>query len=153
VPRYDSTEYQYEYIVTAEAVLRFALSIGITDEQYLRELRVPGWQGMPAPPTFYLALAMESGRLVPRQELGVDGLPLSEDVAGVRVTAGETSVELYEPIHVGDSIRVTQRQISTQQKTGKSGPFVLQLLAREYARQDNELVVREQYSRILRSDA
>jgi acyl dehydratase len=153
VPRFDSNEYQYEYLVTAEAVLRFALSIGITDDQYLSELRDPAGSGMPAPPMFYLALAMESGRLVPRQELGLDGLPLAEDVDGVRVTAGETSVELYKPVHVGDSIRVTQRHISAEQKNGKSGPFVLQRLTREYARQDGELVVREQYSRILRSDA
>jgi len=153
VPRYDSNEYQYQYLVTAEAVLRFALSIGITDDQYLSELRDPAGSGMPAPPTFYLALAMESGRLVPRQQLGLDGLPLSEDIDGVRVTAGETSVELYKTMHVGDSIRVTQRQISAEQKNGRSGPFVLQRLAREYSRQDGELVVREQYSRILRSDA
>lgn len=71
----------------------------------------------------------------------------------MRVTAGETSVELYKPVHVGDLIRVTQRQISAEQKNGKSGPFILQRLAREYAGQDGELMVREQYSRILRSDA
>lgn len=148
-----SNDYEYEYLIAGEAVLRFALSIGIDDHQYLSRLRAPDASGVSAPPTFYLTLAMESGRLVPRRQLGQDGLPLAEGIEGVRVTAGETSVELHEPIRVGDSIRVTQRQVSADEKHGKSGPFVLQRMAREYVRQDGVLVVSEQYTRILRGDA
>jgi N-terminal half of MaoC dehydratase len=133
-------------------VLRFALSIGISDPEYLEALRDPYREGQPAPPTFYLTLAMTSNYLLPRNMLGIDGLPLMKDSPAPRVTAGETRVQIFHRIRVGDFISVTERVISDEPKRGKSGTFIVQSLERLYQRQDGVLVTAERYSRILRPD-
>ena len=133
-------------------VLRFALSIGIDDDSYLASLRDPYMKGQIAPLTFYIALAMTSKYLVPRDSLGTDGLPVPEHGRAYRVTAGDTQVEVYHRMAVGDIVTITERNLSEEPKRGKSGSFLIQTLERRYHRADGELMTLERYSRILRPD-
>jgi hypothetical protein len=131
-------------------VLRYALAIGLQRPDLIALYREADCQGTSAPVTFYAALGQAAGRLVDRDELAPDGLPMAEDHRGQRLTAGECNVTVARPIRVGEVISVRRSLLGYTRKAGRSGPFVVQRLRRSYADEAGDVVVSEDYSRILR---
>jgi len=131
-------------------VLRYALAIGLQRPDLIAQYREPDCQGANAPVTFYVALGQAAGRLVDRDELAPDGLPLAEDHGGLRLTAGECHVTVARAIRVGEVISVRRSLLGQACKAGRSGPFAVQFLRRSYADEAGNVVVSEDYSRILR---
>ena len=64
--------------------------------------------------------------------------------------AGETSIELGEPVVAGDVITVEKRLASLYEKEGRSGPLVFVDMEFTFTNQDDALVARERFTRIYR---
>lgn len=95
---------------------------------------------------------MQSYNLVRREGLEVDGSP-SEDVPPLptrRAMAGETSLELGEPVVAGDIVTVEKRLVDMFEKEGRSGPLVFVQMEFIFTNQNGDMVARETFTRIYR---
>lgn len=138
-------------VITREDVRRYAVAVGADDPVHhdVAAARAAGWPDLLAPTTFFCSLGLSLGRVIPRAQLGAEGLPLADDLAGRRVVAGGTEVEVVGDICAGDEITVAQRSVATEHKQGSAGPLELHVYERTY-RRGAELVVTERFTRIAR---
>lgn len=142
------------FAVTTRDIAQYAHAIDATDRIHFdqEEAQAAGYRGVVAPSLFPYVIRMQGYNLMGRDELEVDGSP-SADVPPLpthRAMAGETSIELGEPIVAGDVITVEKRLLDLYEKEGKTGPLVFVQMEFTYRNQDNQRVAREQFTRIYR---
>ncbi len=137
--------------VTRREVRAFAYSIGATDPVHheVDAARAAGYPDLVAPAYFFSSLGLSFGRLVPRERLGPEGLPLDDELSGQRVVAGETRVEWSGDIVAESTVVVRQRLAAITSKTGSRGPLLLYAYERTYSCEE-ELLVAEYFTRIAR---
>ena len=105
-----------------------------------------------APPLFYVYLRNLPFQTVALDDLGEDGY-VAEELPPLPVTrgmAGEIFVEFGRPIRAGDEVTVRKRLTGLQEKSGRSGPFVVVGFETEMLSASGELLAREQFGRIMR---
>ena len=133
--------------ITARDARRFALAAGDLNPLYFDEAaaRDAGYRTTLVPPVF-LAWSLTPPRPRPLEDVRVDGLYRGE---GKRVTLNVKRVmfggeewEFLEPVFAGDTITSVTRLKSLEEKTGGSGPFVLQMTETTYTNQDGAVVAR-----------
>lgn len=142
------------FAVTAMDIAKYAHAIEATDRIHFdrEEAQAAGYRGVVAPALFPYVIRMHAYNLVDRDQLEVDGSP-SGDVPPLpthRAMAGEASIELGEPIVAGDVITVEKHLLDLYEKEGKTGPLVFVQMEFTYRNQDNQMVAREQFTRIYR---
>ena len=124
---------------------RFALAAGDLNPLYFDKAaaKAAGYRTTLVPPVF-LAWSLNPPR--PLSEVRVDGLYRGE---GKRVTLNVKRVmfggeewEFLAPAYAGDTFTSETRLRSLEEKTGGSGPFVLQMTETTYTNQDGEVVAR-----------
>ncbi len=144
----------FSYSVDKTSVARYAHAIGETDPIHFdpEVARAAGFDDVVAPPFFPYVIRMHAAHLVPRSELEPDG-SFAGDVPPVetaRAMAGETSIELGAPVVAGDEIVLHKRIADMYEKVGRSGPMVFVTMEFTFKNQRDELVAREQFTRIYR---
>jgi acyl dehydratase len=137
--------------VTRAEIRRFACAIGAANPEHhdVAAARAAGHPDLVAPPYFCTAIGLALGRTVPRAELGPDGSPLADELAGRRIMAGQTAVSWHGDLYAGDEITVTQRLLSAEHKQSRGGPLDVLTYERRYLR-NGQLLVREEYVRLAR---
>lgn len=139
--------------ITAEAARRFALAADDLNPLYFDEgaARAAGYRTTLVPPVF-LAWSLTPAR--PLTAVREDGLYRGE---GKRVTLNVKRVmfggeewEFLEPVYAGDTITSETRLKSLEEKSGSSGPFVLQITETVYRNQDGQVVARAEGRSIAR---
>ncbi|MGI9599347.1 MAG: FAS1-like dehydratase domain-containing protein [Acidimicrobiales bacterium] len=135
-------------------IARFARAIGETDPRFFDPdaARAAGHPDVVAPPYFPYTIRMQAANLRDRADLEPDGSS-SEDVPPVptdRAMAGETAIEMGVPIHAGDVITLEKRIVDLFEKSGRSGALVFVKQEFRFTNQNDELVMREEFTRIYR---
>ena len=64
--------------------------------------------------------------------------------------AGGLEIEYLKPIHPGDWLTSTRKLTDIYEKKGRSGPLIFYEVIMEIHNDDDELVIREKMTRILR---
>lgn len=144
----------FEMQVTAVDIARFAHATGETNPiHYDRDAAVAaGYPDVVAPTLFTYVVRMHASALVPPDQLEPDGSP-SADVPPLptrRAMAGETNVEVGEPVVAGDVIKVEKKLARMYEKEGRSGPLVFVEMEFIFTNQRGDLVARENFTRIYR---
>jgi acyl dehydratase len=145
---------RFDFKVTGRDIAQFAHATEATDPIHFdREAaRASGFDDVVAPALFPYVIRMQAYNLVDRAYLEPDGSP-SADVPPLptrRAMAGETSIELGDPIVAGDVITVEKRLLDLYEKEGRSGPLVFVQMEFTFHNQHGRLVAREQFTRIYR---
>jgi acyl dehydratase len=139
--------------ITAKEAQRFALAADDLNPLYFDEAaaRAAGYRTTLVPPIF-LAWSLAPAR--PVDQVRTDGLYRGE---GRRVTLNVKRVmfggeewEFLAPVYAGDTITSETRLKSLEEKSGGSGPFVLQVTETEYTNQEGAVVARAQGRSIAR---
>ncbi|MGE0600501.1 MAG: MaoC family dehydratase N-terminal domain-containing protein [Dehalococcoidia bacterium] len=131
--------------ITAAAAQRFALAADDLNPLYFDEqaARAAGYRTTLVPPVF-LAWSLNPPR--PVSEVRVDGLYRGEgkrvSLNVKRVMFGGEEWEFLAPLYAGDTYTSETRLRSLEEKTGGSGPFVLQMTETTYTNQDGTVVAR-----------
>jgi acyl dehydratase len=135
-------------------ILRYAYAVGETDPIHVDPdaAAAAGLRGILAPPLFHYTLRVESSFLAPKSALEPDGSPTSDvpPLAARRAMAGETTVEFFGDIFAGDRITVRRKTMDLREKVGRTGPLILLRFEYTYENQEEELVVREEFTRVFR---
>ena len=153
--RWADREYpEFEMQVTATDIARFAHATGETNPIHFDRTAAvaAGYPDVVAPTLFTYVVRMHASALVPPDQLEPDGSP-SADVPPLptrRAMAGETRVVLGERVVAGDVIRVQKRLAQMYEKEGRSGPLVFVEMEFTFTNQRDELVARENFTRIYR---
>jgi acyl dehydratase len=125
---------------------RWAAAVGDRNPLYFdaAHARRHGYRDVIAPP-LYLPVATLG--VVDLDELRPDGVP--EGFLGsvplphtLRLMAGGETYEFLEPAYSGDQVTAVRRVRAMEQKTGRSGPFVVVLTETTYAREDGTVLSR-----------
>ena len=140
--------------VTSRDIVQYAYAINATDPVHFDErvAHAAGFRGVVAPPLFPYVIRMQAYNLVGREALEEDGSP-SADVPPLitrRAMAGETAIELGEPITAGDMVTVEKSLVELYEKEGKSGPLVFVQMEFTFRNQLGQIVARELFTRIYR---
>lgn len=131
--------------ITAKEAQRFALAAGDRNPLYFdtEAARAAGYSDILVPPIF-LAWSLAPAR--PVEEVRVDGLYRGEgrrvSLNVKRVMFGGEEWEYLEPVYAGDTITSETRLKSLEEKSGGSGPFVLQMTETTYTNQHGQVVAR-----------
>ena len=64
--------------------------------------------------------------------------------------AGETSIDFGVAIHAGDTVTMHKRITDIFEKEGRSGTLVFVVMEFEFVNQNDDLVMRESFTRIYR---
>ncbi|MEX1124165.1 MAG: MaoC family dehydratase N-terminal domain-containing protein, partial [Acidimicrobiia bacterium] len=90
--------------------------------------------------------------LVPSDQLEPDGSPTADvpPLPTRRAMAGETAIEVGEPVVAGDVITVRKRLAEMYEKEGRTGPLVFVEMEFTFTNQRGKLVARENFTRIYR---
>jgi acyl dehydratase len=132
-------------VITAAAAQRFALAADDRNPLYFDEAaaQAAGYRTTLIPPVF-LAWSLNPPR--PISEVRVDGLYRGEgkrvSLNVKRVMFGGEEWEFLEPLYAGDTYTSETRLKSLEEKSGGSGPFVLQMTETTYRNQDGAVVAR-----------
>jgi acyl dehydratase len=139
-------------LVARHDIRRFAVAIGALAPEHhdVAAARALGHRDLLAPAFFFSTLGLNLGRVLPSDRLRADGLA-RDDELGMRVVAGESTVEWHRPIVAGDEVSVRERFAGERRRNGRSGPLALFEYVREY-RIGDDLAVRETLVRIGRGD-
>ena len=144
----------HRFPVTAHEIARYARAIGATDPIHYdpEQARAAGYSDVVAPPLFPYVIRMQVYGLVGPDSLEVDGSPRADvpPLPTRRAMAGETHLELGDPVMAGDVITVEKRMLDLYEKEGKSGPLVFVQMEYLFTKGDGALVAREQFTRIYR---
>jgi acyl dehydratase len=151
-----ATEPFPDYVVTVSRtdIARYARAIGETDPTHFdpEAAQAAGHPDVVAPPYFPYTIRMTAANLRAKEELASDG-SATVDVPPVETTramAGETTIEFGVPIHAGDTITLEKRITDIYEKEGRSGALVFVVQEFTFTNQDDELVMRESFTRIYR---
>tara|TARA_B110000977_G_C10897057_1_gene423739 strand:- start:303 stop:755 length:453 start_codon:yes stop_codon:yes gene_type:complete len=129
-------------IVTRRDIRKYAVATGNRQRKYL--------DGDLAPPMFHVPLfwdVVELDQLTP-DGVSVDSLlpkfPLE------KAMAGGLKIEYHKPIRPGDWLTSTRTLTDIYEKSGRSGALIFYEVIMDVVNDDQELVIREKTTRILR---
>ena len=139
-------------VVYEKEARRWAAAVGDVNPRYFDEdaAREQGFRDTPIPPLF-VSQVMQGVTI--RDNLRPDGIPArgSGDIplnnANRRLAGGE-EYEFLAPIYPGDTLTAVSRIANIEEKTGRSGRFVLITRETTYTNQDGVVVVRGRLSTI-----
>ena len=129
-------------IVTRRDIRKYAVATGNTQRKYL--------DGDVAPPMFHVPLFWD---VVELDQLTPDGVSIDTLLPKFpleRAMAGGLEIEYLKPIHPGDWLTATRTLTDIYEKEGRSGPLIFYEVVMEVRNDDDELVIREKTTRILR---
>lgn len=132
-------------VITAAAAQRFALAADDLNPLYFDEAaaKAAGYRTTLIPPVF-LAWSLNPPR--PVSQVREDGLYRGEgkrvSLNVKRVMFGGEEWEFLAPLYAGDTYTSETRLKSLEEKSGGSGPFVLQMTETTYTNQDGVVVAR-----------
>jgi acyl dehydratase len=140
------------FLITNHDIAKFARAIGADNPIYFDDAAAlsSGRSSIVAPPSYYISLGLTRGRILPRDALGVDGLPISEPLAGAKIMAGETHVRFTGEIRAGDTIDVNQTLRDVYFRDGRNGRLTFMVYRRRYVAKGRGTVVDELYTRFAR---
>jgi hydroxyacyl-ACP dehydratase HTD2-like protein with hotdog domain len=129
-------------IVTRRDIRKYAVATGNRQRKYL--------DGDLAPPMFHVPLfwdVVELDQLTP-DGVSVDSLlpkfPLE------KAMAGGLKIEYHKPIRPGDWLTSTRTLTHIYEKSGRSGALIFYEVIMDVVNDDQELIIREKTTRILR---
>lgn len=140
-------------IVYPKEAQRFAAAVGDLNPLYFDDetARAQGYRGVIAPPMFLSQILQGVTRLDAVRE---DGVPLEggSDIPlrAERLMAGGEDYEFLAPIYPGDSITAQTHIQNIEEKSGRSGRFVLITRETQYTNQDGTVVAKGRFSLIAR---
>lgn len=140
-------------IVYPKEAQRFAAAVGDLNPLYFDDetARAQGYRGVIAPPMFLPQILQGVTRLDAVRE---DGVPLEggSDIPlrAERLMAGGEEYEFLAPIYPGDSITAQTHIQNIEEKSGRSGRFVLITRETQYTNQDGTVVAKGRFSLIAR---
>ncbi len=129
-------------VVTRRDIRKYAVATGNRQQKYL--------DGDEAPPMFHLPLFWP---VVELNELTPDGVsidPLLPKFPLEKAMAGGLHIEYHRAIHPGDWLTAKRTLTDIYEKKGKSGPLIFYEVVMDITNDDDELVIREKTTRILR---
>jgi hydroxyacyl-ACP dehydratase HTD2-like protein with hotdog domain len=129
-------------LVTRRDIRKYAVATGNRQRKYL--------DGDLAPPMFHVPLfwdVVELDQLTP-DGVSVDSLlpkfPLE------KAMAGGLKIEYHKPIRPGDWLTSTRALTDIYEKSGRSGALIFYEVIMDVVNDDQELIIREKTTRILR---
>lgn len=153
--RWADREYpSFEFQVTATDIAKFAHATGETNPIHFDRgaAIAAGYADVVAPTLFPYVVRMHASALVPSDQLEPDGSPTADvpPLPTRRAMAGETAIEVGEPVVAGDVITVRKRLAEMYEKEGRTGPLVFVEMEFTFTNQRGKLVARENFTRIYR---
>lgn len=144
----------YTFQVGRTDIQKYAHATGETDPVHFdpEAARAAGHADVVAPAFFPYVIRMHAAHVAGRAALEPDG-SASADVPPLpttRAMAGETSIDLGEPVVAGDRITVTKRIVDMYEKEGRSGSLVFVTQEFTFTNQREEMVACERFTRIYR---
>jgi acyl dehydratase len=130
-------------VITRREAQRYARAVGDLNPVYFDEAaaRAAGYDGLVAPPTFVGHAVVEGGTLADLRE---DGLWIDRGpkvrLEVKRTMFGGEEWEFRVPVLVGDTIKAERRLGAVEEKSGRSGPFVLLHYETTFTNQHDEVV-------------
>lgn len=144
----------FEYPVSSVDIARYARATGETDPvHYDRDAATArGFADVVAPPYFTYVIRTHAANLVERSRLAPDGSSAADvpPIETTRAMAGETTMEVGEPVVAGDTVTVAKRIVDLYEKEGRSGPLVFVVVEFTFTNQRGAMVARERFTRIYR---
>jgi len=129
-------------IVTRRDIRKYAVATGSRQRKYL--------DGDQAPPMFHLPLFWD---VVELDQLSPDGVSIDTLLPKFpleKAMAGGLEIEYHKAIHPGDWLTATRTLTNIYEKEGRSGPLIFYEVVMDIVNDDQELVIREKTTRILR---
>ena len=129
-------------IVTRRDIRKYAIATNNLQRKYL--------DGDEAPPMFHVPLFWD---VVELEQLTPDGVSIDALLPKFpldRAMAGGLEIEYLIPIRPGDWLTSTRTLTDIYEKEGRSGPLIFYEVIMEIRNDDDELVIREKTTRILR---
>ncbi|MEH6585753.1 MAG: MaoC family dehydratase N-terminal domain-containing protein [Halioglobus sp.] len=129
-------------IVTRRDIRKYAVATGNRQRKYL--------DGDQAPPMFHVPLFWD---VVELDELTPDGVsidPLLPKFPLEKAMAGGLKIEYHRPVRPGDWLTATRTLTDIYEKQGRSGALIFYEVIMDIVDEDQQLVIREKTTRILR---
>lgn len=139
--------------ITAKEAQRFALAAGDLNPVYFDEVaaKAAGYETTIVPPTFLgWALAPANSADNTRTDGLYRGDGKRVNLRVKRVMFGGEEWDFVQPVYAGDTITSVTRLKDLEEKSGSSGPFVLQTTETTYTNQRGETVARSRGKSIAR---
>jgi len=144
----------YAFTVGERDIQKYAHAIGETDPMHFERAAAveAGYADVVAPPLFPYVIRMHAAHLVGRDDLEPDGSATADvpPLDTTRAMAGETTIDLEQPVVAGDVVTVTKRIVDMYEKEGRSGALVFVIMEFTFTNQRGDLVARERFTRIYR---
>ena len=129
-------------LVTRRDIRKYAVATGNRQRKYL--------DGDQAPPMFHLPLFWD---VVELDQLTPDGVSIDTLLPKFpleKAMAGGLEIEYHQPVRPGDWLTATRTLTAIYEKDGRSGPLIFYEVVMDIVNDDQELVIREKTTRILR---
>ena len=129
-------------LVTRRDIRKYAVATGNRQRKYL--------DGDQAPPMFHVPLFWD---IVELDQLTPDGVSIDSLLPKFpleKAMAGGLNIEYHKPVRPGDWLTATRTLTAIYEKVGRSGPLIFYEVVMDVLDDDDELVIREKTTRILR---
>jgi hydroxyacyl-ACP dehydratase HTD2-like protein with hotdog domain len=129
-------------IVTRRDIRKYAVATGSRQRKYL--------DGDLAPPMFHVPLFWD---VVELDQLTPDGVSIDTLLPRFpleKAMAGGLKIEYHKPVRPGDWLTSTRTLTDIYEKSGRSGALIFYEIIMDIVNDDQELVIREKTTRILR---
>ncbi len=129
-------------LVTRRDIRKYAVATASRQRKYL--------DGDQAPPMFHVPLFWD---VVELDQLSPDGVSIDTLLPKFpleKAMAGGLKIEYFKPVYPGDWLTATRTLTDIYEKVGRSGPLIFYEVVMDVVNDDQELVIREKTTRILR---
>ena len=129
-------------LVTRRDIRKYAVATGNRQQKYL--------DGDQAPPMFHVPLFWD---VVELEQLTPDGVSIDTLLPKFpleKAMAGGLEITYHKPVYPGDWLTATRTLTDIYEKQGRSGALIFYEVVMEVRNDDQELVIREKTTRILR---
>ncbi len=129
-------------VVTRRDIRKYAIATGNRQRKYL--------DGDVAPPMFHVALFWD---VVELDQLSPDGVSIDSLLPRFpleKAMAGGLAIDYVRPIYPGDWLTAIRTLTDIYEKRGSSGPLIFYEIDMTIVNDNDELVIREKTTRILR---
>ena len=129
-------------LVTRRDIRKYAVATGNRQRKYL--------DGDQAPPMFHVPLFWD---VVELDQLTPDGVSIDTLLPKFpleKAMAGGLNIEYLKPVQPGDWLTSTRTLTNIYEKEGRSGPLIFYEVVMDIVNDEEELVIREKTTRILR---
>ena len=129
-------------LVTRRDIRKYAVATGNRQRKYL--------DGDLAPPMFHVPFCWD---VVELDQLTPDGVSIDTLLPKFpleKAMAGGLNIDYHLPVRPGDWLTATRTLTDIYEKVGRSGPLIFYEVVMDVVNEDDELVIREKTTRILR---